>query len=232
MQNIKIHLKDLSLITSIIIIGLFYRVFNHGGEEVYSLVTTIDQQIPLVKIFAIPYLGWYAFIILTLVYLCFKDKRIYYKTLITYNITILLCYLVYAYFQTTVARPEIVGSDIFSSLVAFIYNSDEPFNCFPSIHCMTCFLMIIAVKHSKKVSKYVSLGVTASAVIIILSTLLVKQHVIMDVIAAYFLSNIVFNFVYNVKSEKFISFIQNPQYVFNTRKLSSFVDLLTSVVKM
>ena len=50
---------------------------------------------------------------------------------------LLLCYSVYAIYQTTVPRPELIGSDWLLRTVQWVYRSDEPFNCFPSTHVLT-----------------------------------------------------------------------------------------------
>jgi hypothetical protein len=149
-------------------------------------------MIPFVKGFIIPYLGWYAFIFLTLCYFFVKEPRLYYKTLISLLIGLCVCYVVYFFFQTTVQRPSLSEGDWLSRLVMFVYSIDQPYNCFPSIHCFTSFLMMSAINSSAIKNKYNLITINGSGSLIILSTLLVKQHVVLDALSAVLLAHIVF----------------------------------------
>ena len=107
----------------------------------------------------------------------------------------LTCYIIYIVFQTTVPRPTLTGNDMFTRGVQYLYNKDKPFNCFPSIHCLTSFIMIKAIYNSK-VKNLFSLSIIGSiSILIIFSTLFIKQHVVLDVLAAIFLGNIIFDFI-------------------------------------
>lgn len=68
MKTFKSNLGSLSLLISIPILGLFYEILNNSNNGVHSLVTNLDQYIPLITIFIIPYILWYGFILLTLIY--------------------------------------------------------------------------------------------------------------------------------------------------------------------
>lgn len=194
-KNLTGILMPLSFMLSIPILGLFYTLLNNPDRGVHSLVTDIDQGIPLVKIFIVPYVSWYIFIFLTLSYLCFKDKDTYYKTLLAYNISLSICYLVYYTYQTTVPRPELVGNDIFTKFLSYIYSADQPYNCFPSIHSLTSYLMIKAINTSSIKNKLNHIVISGTSVLIITSTLFVKQHVVLDALSAILLGDMIFKLV-------------------------------------
>ena len=93
----------------------------------------------------------------------------------------IICLFFFLLFPTTLTRPEISGTDLCSRLVQLIYTIDAPVNLFPSIHCLeswACIRAAFLLKNSNRIYKIVtilmSLGVFAS-------TLLIKQHVIVDV---------------------------------------------------
>ncbi|WP_415875578.1 hypothetical protein [Clostridium sp.] len=121
-------LLPLMWMISIPISNIFYRLLNNSSRGVYTLAMNIDDKIPFIKEFIIPYIIWYPFIFIALVYLCIKDKKVYYRTLISLNIGLIICYLIFYFFQTTVSRPNIEGMDIFTRLVSIIYNHDKPYN--------------------------------------------------------------------------------------------------------
>ena len=91
------------------LVGLIYIHLNQAGGIAYSLVTDLDRQIPFMKAFVVPYLSWYGFLLLGFLYLAYKDRRNYYITLVEFVIGLLICYGVYAIYQTTVPRPELTG---------------------------------------------------------------------------------------------------------------------------
>jgi membrane-associated phospholipid phosphatase len=168
-------------------LGLMYQWTNKPDQDVYSLLTAIDLATPFVKYFAIPYAVWIFYIYVCLVYFFRKDINVYYRGLLTYIICALICYLIYSVFQTTVPRPALTGDDPFTWLVSYIYDRDLPFNCFPSIHCFSSYMVMRLVWTSSFRNKWNVTIITGMSSLIILSTLFLKQHVILDAIAGILL---------------------------------------------
>nr|WP_240159611.1 phosphatase PAP2 family protein [Paenibacillus aceris] len=150
----------------------------------YSLVTDLDRQIPFLKGFVVPYLSWYGFLFVGFLYLAYKDRRNYYITLVESVIGLLICYGVYAIYQTTVPRPDLAGSDPLLQMVEWVYRSDQPFNCFPSTHVLTSYLMMRAYLRSTQVAMRNKIIVSGMSLLIIVSTQFVKQHVLLDIVGA------------------------------------------------
>jgi membrane-associated phospholipid phosphatase len=175
------------------ILGYMYAWSNKPNQDQlpYSLLTAMDQAIPVIKLFALPYSIWIIYIYVCLLYFFKKDINVYYRSLATYTICALVCYLIYSVFQTTVPRPLIFGDDPLSQLMRYIYNRDEPFNCFPSIHCFSSYMVMRMVWTSSVRNKLNVTVITGMSSLIILSTLFVKQHVIMDALAGFFLVEVV-----------------------------------------
>lgn len=166
------------------VLGMIYAAVNRGGGHVWHLVTPLDQAVPFVKWFAIPYSVWIVYIYVCVLYFFVKDVRTFYRAIATYTICALVCYFVYSVFQTTVPRPELVGHDPLTRLVAYIYHRDQPFNCFPSIHCFSSYMVFrILASSTFKTRRSLSLVGIGSG-LIILSTQFIKQHVLLDVVAA------------------------------------------------
>lgn len=195
MNRIKDNLMPLSLMISLPLLNIFYIILNGGGHGAHSLMTDLDRGLPFLKIFILPYLGWYPYLFCTLIYFCFEDRRTYYQTLLALDLGMTFCYVVYFFYQTTVPRPVMTGDDILTRMVAWVYMNDPPFNCFPSIHCLSSYLMFKGIRHSSVRKGANLLVVSFMAFTIVLSTLLVKQHTILDVVAAVFLGELLFNIV-------------------------------------
>lgn len=208
MTKLKEKLIPLSFMLALPVLGVFYNLLNNGDGGVYSLVTDMDKGIPFLKIFIIPYIVWYIYLFITLGYLCFKDTDTYYKTLMSYCLGIVVCYIIYSVYQTSVPRPVLTGNDMLTRAVGFIYSIDQPFNCFPSIHSLSSYLMIKAINISSAKNIINSILINGISVSIILSTLFVKQHVVLDALSAVLLGDIVFKIVCNFNMEKAIVWIK------------------------
>jgi membrane-associated phospholipid phosphatase len=172
--------------------GIIYTLLNVPSNKTYNLSTYLDQSIPFIKAFIIPYMLWMPFLYLTFIYLCIKDRNLYYRTLLTYNLAVLVSYLVYHFCQTTIVRPEITGNGLLSEWTAFVYHNDQPYNCFPSIHCMSSFLLFTALLKSQIKTELNLILIGTASFLIILSTLFVKQHLLIDVIGGIALAEGIF----------------------------------------
>lgn len=178
------------------VMGWLYAFTNnpdhHSNRRIYSLMTDIDRAIPLVKLFVLPYSIWIFYIYACLIYFFLKDPAVYRRTLITYVVCALVCYGIYLVFQTTVPRPELTGDDPITHLLMFVYHRDQPFNCFPSIHCFSSFMVMKALYTSKFRNRLNQTLIYGMSTIIIFSTFFVKQHAIMDAVCGILLADIVY----------------------------------------
>lgn len=211
MKKFKKDLIALFFMTSIIFYVVFYKLLNNGDGNINSLVTNVDKAIPFLKIFILPYITWYGYIAIGLIYLCMKNRRNYYTSLISLNIGILICYVIYVVFQTSVPRPIVMGTDVLSKLVNMIYKNDNPFNCFPSMHVTTTYIIIKGINHTdNNITTRVIFNIIG--VLIIISTQFVKQHVVLDLVFAVLLSEVIFRFINNIKKED-IDILKNRLYI-------------------
>ncbi|MCD9023975.1 phosphatase PAP2 family protein [Cohnella silvisoli] len=188
-QSQRFSYKPLLWLLAIPLLNVLYALQNGPGDKVHSLVTSVDINTPFIPAFAIPYVIWYPFLFLTLVLILRKSEKQYYQTLLALCMGLILCNLVYAFFQTTVPRPEVPSTGFLNHLVSFVYANDEPFNCFPSIHVLTSSLMIAG---SSVLGWKIRIPVVVIALSIIASTLFIKQHVIADVMAGMLVAKFMF----------------------------------------
>lgn len=198
MKKIKSSFLPLSLMFLIPLINIIYMQLNNSGRGIHSLVTDIDISIPFIKYFAVPYIMWSPFLVITLIYICFRNREVYYRVMISLILGIIVCFLTYYFFQTAVPRPQLYGNDLLTNLVRFIYNTDNPFNCFPSIHVLTSYILIKGIMSCDIKASIYSIVIIMMSAMIILSTQFIKQHVIMDLVFAILLGNIIYKIVENL----------------------------------
>lgn len=179
MQSIREHKTSLLLASLFFVGSVIYGLLNHSVETIHYLQTSWDKSIPFVPAFAIIYHSWYPFI-LWLSYRVFQKNEILFQRLMVHLlIAQYLALITFSLFQTEVVRMPVEGSDIFSRLVHLTYQLDNPYNGFPSIHVIAS---LIVPWHYNRVIKEPVKGVMVwlYAGLIIASTVLIRQHELLD----------------------------------------------------
>lgn len=174
----------------------------------YIIHTTIDEKIPFCEYFIIPYLLWFAFVAVTIIYfILFNDNsrhkwKEYYQLMITLATGMTLFLIISLVFPNGQdLRPVLTptaNDSIFIKAVQMIYHTDTPTNVLPSIHVfnsLTCCGAILKNqrKHFKKSTDGITLILT---ILIIMSTMLLKQHSVVDVMLAALMYTGVYRVVY------------------------------------
>jgi hypothetical protein len=214
----KENLIPLLFVLSIPLLNTVYTLVNRSSGDARILVTFIDDKIPYVKYFIVPYNLWYPFLLTSLVYLCYKSRGIFYKTVIAVDAGMICCYVVYLLFQTTVPRPQLIGEDFFTKLVGLTYKLDQPYNCFPSIHVLTSYLLIKGFKRSISVDKLIRNIIYGGSITIIFATLFVKQHVVLDIASAVVLGDVLFYSTKFINEEMITAWIKKLYSLLTMKK--------------
>jgi membrane-associated phospholipid phosphatase len=170
-------IASLLLILAVFGTNLIYESLNHGPNRIF-LETPVDRALPVVPVFAIPYVSLIPYIGVSLIVFLFFRVRVYRSAAITMIIVWFISYAFYFFLQSYIARPQITGSDPFSGMIRSIYASDRPYNDFPSLH--TSLSTIIAI-HWWRLDRRVGLPAAIWTALIVASTVLVKQHYLADV---------------------------------------------------
>jgi len=185
----KTDWKPLLALLAIPAINVLYVLQNRPNGNVLSLATEVDGNIPFISAFALPYAIWYPFMLAVFVLILRKDKTEYYRSVLATCLGLLLSNLVFLLFQTTVPRPEVPPDGFFNRLVSFVYDNDQPYNCFPSVHVMTSALMVYGSRALRLKARF-PIAIVAAA--IIASTLFIKQHVLADVMGGLLAAKLVY----------------------------------------
>ena len=184
--NKKLFQNILLLILAISVVAI-YPFINNSTPNVYILQTPIDNLIPRIPAFVIIYI-LSLFVVGGIVLYSFVTNK-YFRSVATIIIVIfLISYVFFIFFQTYIPRQSILDTDIFSFLLRFIYDIDHPFNGFPSLH--SSLAVLIAFFFVQIRSKWMWLMIVFS-ISVVLSTLFVKQHYILDAISGVTLGFIV-----------------------------------------
>jgi membrane-associated phospholipid phosphatase len=170
-----------------IVVSLFYDALNHGPNRMF-LRTPIDDLIPVVGPFVIPYVTLRPLIYVSaLLFLVFR-ARIYRSAALSMTITLVVSYAFYVLAQSFIERPVLTGDDLFSRMIRDVYASDQPYNDFPSLHASLSTIFAI---HWWRVDRRIGLPVAIWVGLIVLSTVLVKQHYVADMVAGVLIAFVV-----------------------------------------
>ena len=101
-------------------------------------------------------------------------------------------------------RPVLTGDSIFIKAVQMIYHTDTPTNVLPSIHVFNSIGVCIAISHNRVLSrrKVIHYGSLVLGISIILATMFLKQHSVIDVTLAGCLATLLYPVVYARESRK------------------------------
>ena len=163
----------------------------------------LDDKIPFFEYVIIPYYLWFLFMGIYFIYFFFKSQGEsvrFYSYIITATIITVIIFIVYPSEQQL--RPETFPRDNFScKLVAMLYSSDTPTNVLPSLHVLDTLIAVIAVYESKTFKHRALARIIASVCgfVICISTVLLKQHSMIDVGCAVALTAILYPIFYKTK---------------------------------
>ncbi|HEY8732077.1 MAG TPA: phosphatase PAP2 family protein [Candidatus Limnocylindria bacterium] len=159
--------------------SLVYDALNHGPNVVF-LRTPIDDLIPVVGPFVIPYVSLRPFLYGSALVFLFFRARIYRSAAISMTVVLLISYVFYVFMQSYIDRPVLLGDDLFSRMIRDVYAGDQPYNDFPSLHASLSTVFAI---HWWRVDRRIGLAVAIWVALIVVSTVFVKQHYVADMIA-------------------------------------------------
>jgi len=115
----------------------WYGMTNHATANVHILQTAFDRWVPVIPQFIVPY-NWLE----PVLYFCLLFFFVFHPKIFTaFGVAFIAMQTisngVYIVFQTYVPRPTnlVAGTSRYVDALIAKYASDNPYNCFPSLHC-------------------------------------------------------------------------------------------------
>jgi len=102
----------------------------------------------------------------------------------------MLCAALFILIPSALVRPELAGETPSVRLLGLIYSNDAPNNLFPSIHCLESWFCFRCLWDEKKVPLLVKGFAFVFAGLICASTVLTKQHVLLDIPAGILVAEV------------------------------------------
>ena len=184
------------------IFGLFFtfveRFYNVG--HYYSMHCPLDDMIPFCEWFIFPYCLWHWLLAIVGVYLLLWDAENFKRFTAFIGIGFIPVMLFdIAFPNGQDLRPtEFAQHDFFIWLLQRIYAADTNTNVLPSMHVIGCAALTLACFDSQPLCKrHLQWVALPLGLLICASTVLVKQHSILDVFVAIPVSVILYFIVYH-----------------------------------
>jgi hypothetical protein len=164
-------LRNCLLAFAVLVSAFLYFPLNHGSPHDHVLTASLNNDLPVVPVFAIPYLVFLPIFWLTVVYAFFEGRDF-----AVFALSITLVYLVsdltYAFYPTYMPRPH-HAAGFLGGLVRYVYSHDHPYNDFPSEHASSAVLLALYLWPRGRVLRGAGLILAG---LVIPATMLIKQH--------------------------------------------------------
>ena len=200
--------SSLKLLIPMVIYMVFYMIWFYYLEQTVTtnfhlIHMKIDDYIPFCELFIIPYELWFPYVACTIVFLAFCDKEEYQNTCIFLCLGMTLFLIVSTVYPNghdlrLAAMPR---DNIFTKLVVSLQKTDTPTNLFPSIHVYNSIGINLGIcrSHSTQKHKWIRIVSSILCVLIIFSTILIKQHSVFDLLTAFICAILFYMMVYKWK---------------------------------
>lgn len=196
-----------------IIIGILYAILQHAvyllghaladwiGFEPFLPKIPLDDLIPIVSIFIIPYVWAYLFWAMGPMAVSLCEKQHFKDYMASCLFSCVAGILLLAFLPTYMDRVaeglyEVVENPtIFDKLRQFWYSldgSEMAYNLLPSFHCINSTLCYLGVAGRREIPRWFRVYSLITTLLIFASTVFVKQHYILDVVTGAALAGIVF----------------------------------------
>lgn len=180
-------------------LAAFFTIEKYVTGPYWATQLPVDSLIPFCPYFIVFYMSWSPLLAVLGIYLILKDaegfRRYIWMLALSFFSATVFCILVPNCQELRPADLEV--TDIFTWAVQLTYDLDTNTNVFPSVHVLGVMAALAAVWHTPGLQKPAwRWGVTLYGVVIIVATVFVKQHAVIDVLAGIFTGAIAYVFVY------------------------------------
>ena len=154
------------------------------------MATALDDAFPLLPWMTVVYFGSYLFWVVNYILAVRQGEENAWRFLAADTLGKQVCMIFFLAIPTTVVRPAVPENAPFGWLLALLYAADVPDNLFPSIHCFNSWLCWAGIRGRKGVSAGYRAFSLIATLLIGVSTLATKQHVVVDVVTGFALAEL------------------------------------------
>lgn len=178
------HARVPLLIVLLFNIFVFYGVALLMGNNVhrYDPSISLDSKVPFVPFFLLFYVLAYVQWVGTYIAHSHPSVESCYRLVAADLIAKFLCMLCFIFLPTQMTRPEIADSGFWEQSVNFMYTIDRPISLLPSLHCLVSWICFRTTMYLPKKRAWYITAQGILTLLVLASTVLVKQHTLLDVV--------------------------------------------------
>ena len=173
--------------TWLIYFALYFLTENLiPSEKCHVVHCFLDDIIPFNEFFLIFYVGWYVLVFGSLLYYFLYDVKRFRQLDLYIFVTQMVAMACYIFFPSRQdLRPEVFPREnFFTWVLGLIYTFDTNTGVCPSLHVAYSLAIVSVMVKDENLSKPLKLFVTVFSILVCLSTAFVKQHSVVDILAA------------------------------------------------
>lgn len=178
-----------------------------SADNFYLISSSLDDKIPFCEWFIIPYVLWYFYIIVVLLYTANKSKMDFIKANIMISGSMFISVLINSFFPTGISesiRPDFATlgrENILIDTVKYIYSIDSPPRVvMPSMHVAVAVALFVIVMNADcfQGKKWAKIFASILSLLVCFSIVMIKQHSILDGFAGIALAAVLYVITYQV----------------------------------
>ena len=158
---------------------------DHAGNF-HIIHTEVDDMIPVIEVFIIPYAMWLPYLVAGMIAIAIRSRKLSRKTsyMLMAGMTLfIIISLVYPnMLELRAAIPD--RQNIFMDCINYLHSIDTPTDVLPSLHVYDAIVVAAGLHLTFKDKKVMLVLSDILTALIVLSTMFIKQHSIIDVISA------------------------------------------------
>lgn len=180
------NLSTFRLFYLVLLFDLVYELVNRPWfTEPIDVRLPIDDRLPFVPQLIVVYHSWMPLLLIVLYLLFRRNLPLFRRAILSCIAAQFFGYGIYICCQTVnTIRVMPQGSDIFSALIRFTYSIDYAYNCCPSMHVTLSTILCLTLIHAP-FSKPVRWALGLYQVLIMASTVLLDQHLVVDILGGW-----------------------------------------------
>lgn len=156
------------------------KVINLGRTH-HQLATAADRALPFwpvfVVIYVLAFLQWF----FCYFYLYRRHPDVFCRVAWSSVLAETAAFLLFLLYPTMIDRPEVTGGGVIGWLLNFIYQSDTPVNCFPSLHCLQSWMCWRGLHLASGPKAWYDKINLVFSLLVCASTVLIRQHFLLDI---------------------------------------------------
>ena len=198
-------IKSLTIVIGAVILQTtIYYTGRQLGSRAYLLGNTLDLKIPYISWFVYFYISWYILIFLVPYMISRYDKEIFFKYITTLVLSLFITLIAFIAFPTTMERYVIATNTFNDQIIKAIYAKGSVLCCSPSLHILLTSLFMFPIFRNAAIPNLFKICTYIMSIGIILSTVLIKQHVLIDIPTSIVVNIICWTVVLKFKLQRYL----------------------------